>query len=168
MSATDLDDGAGVTRPDVGRIVVGVDGSESSRQALIWGRRLARLLGCEVEAVTVWQVPAVASPSAGWAPLPPDADLAGQAAAKLADTVAAAFDDDPPAELRLCVRHGQCREDARRGECRRPDADRRYPRTRRRRRPVARIGEQCLRRAGQVPGACRTRRVDRGREELAS
>ncbi len=40
-----------------GRIVVGVDGSESSMAALRWAIRQARLTGSSVDAVTAWQVP---------------------------------------------------------------------------------------------------------------
>ena len=42
------------------RIVVGVDGSQSSRNALDWAVREARAHGARVEAVHVWQVPAAA------------------------------------------------------------------------------------------------------------
>ena len=41
------------------RIVVGVDGSESSKAALRWAVRQGRLTGAEVEAVTAWEFPAV-------------------------------------------------------------------------------------------------------------
>jgi len=43
---------------DGGRIVVGVDGSDSSQAALAWAVRQAALTGAEVEAVTAWQIPA--------------------------------------------------------------------------------------------------------------
>lgn len=39
------------------RIVVGVDGSESSKAALRWAIRQARLTGCSVDAVTAWRYP---------------------------------------------------------------------------------------------------------------
>lgn len=42
---------------DGGRIVVGVDGSESSKAALAWAVRQAALTGAEVEAVTAWHIP---------------------------------------------------------------------------------------------------------------
>ena len=41
-----------------GRIVVGVDGSASSRAALAWAVRQAALTGARVDAVTAWQIPA--------------------------------------------------------------------------------------------------------------
>ena len=40
-----------------GRIVVGVDGSEGSKQALRWAVRQARFTGATVEAVIAWQYP---------------------------------------------------------------------------------------------------------------
>jgi nucleotide-binding universal stress UspA family protein len=40
------------------RIVVGVDGSPSSTAALRWAIHQAKLTGCDVEAVTVWRIPA--------------------------------------------------------------------------------------------------------------
>ncbi|GGM89885.1 hypothetical protein GCM10009721_14030 [Terrabacter tumescens] len=45
---------AGEERTAPGRIVVGVDGSESSKHALRWAARLAAADGSRVEAVTAW------------------------------------------------------------------------------------------------------------------
>jgi nucleotide-binding universal stress UspA family protein len=42
--------------PD-GRIVVGVDGSPSSKAALIWALRQAELTGASVDAVIAWHLP---------------------------------------------------------------------------------------------------------------
>ena len=50
------------------KIVVGVDGSPSSRAALRWAVRQAVLTGGGVEAVLAWQVPRVLRTSA-WAPI---------------------------------------------------------------------------------------------------
>jgi nucleotide-binding universal stress UspA family protein len=52
----------------VSRIVVGVDGSASSRAALRWAVRQAKLAGGTVEAVIAWQVPTVIT-STGWTPV---------------------------------------------------------------------------------------------------
>jgi nucleotide-binding universal stress UspA family protein len=41
-----------------GRIVVGVDGSDASIEAVHWAVRYAELVGAEVEAVTTWTFPA--------------------------------------------------------------------------------------------------------------
>ncbi len=38
-----------------GKVIVGVDGSQSSREALRWGHYLAGILGAQLEAVTAWQ-----------------------------------------------------------------------------------------------------------------
>jgi nucleotide-binding universal stress UspA family protein len=46
------------------RIVVGVDGSESSRQALRWAVRQAQLIGGRLDVVTTWELPT----SFGWVP----------------------------------------------------------------------------------------------------
>jgi nucleotide-binding universal stress UspA family protein len=51
-----------------GRIVVGVDGSEQSLQALDWAARQAELTGALLEVVTTWQWPM----SFGWAPQVPE------------------------------------------------------------------------------------------------
>jgi nucleotide-binding universal stress UspA family protein len=40
-----------------GRIVVGVDGSDASLDAIRWALRQAQLTGYELEAITSWQVP---------------------------------------------------------------------------------------------------------------
>jgi nucleotide-binding universal stress UspA family protein len=50
------------------RIVVGVDGSPSSRAALRWAARQAGLTGGTVEAVIAWQIPASAT-GYGFAPI---------------------------------------------------------------------------------------------------
>lgn len=47
------------------RVVVGVDGSEASREALRWALRQAALTGAVIEAVACWQWPAAAG---GFAP----------------------------------------------------------------------------------------------------
>jgi nucleotide-binding universal stress UspA family protein len=53
------------------RIIVGVDGSESSVAALRWAVRQARLTGVVVEAVIAWQIPASAT-GYGFAPISGD------------------------------------------------------------------------------------------------
>lgn len=49
------------------RIVAGVDGSESSVEALRWAVRQAALSGGTIDAVVAWQYP-VAAGGLGWAP----------------------------------------------------------------------------------------------------
>lgn len=50
------------------RIVVGVDGSPGSRDALRWAELQARRTGTELDAVIAWEYPAFF----GWAPVSPD------------------------------------------------------------------------------------------------
>lgn len=72
-----------------GRIVVGVDGSEPSREALRWAVRQASLTGATVDAVMTWEYPTVY----GWAPTTIDVDLEGAARTELAKTVDEALGD---------------------------------------------------------------------------
>jgi nucleotide-binding universal stress UspA family protein len=44
------------------RIVVGVDGSEQSKQALRWAARLAEVFGARIDVIGAWQIPA----ATGW------------------------------------------------------------------------------------------------------
>jgi nucleotide-binding universal stress UspA family protein len=76
------------------RIVVGVDGSPSSVEALRWAVRYAELSGGTVDATITWQYPITAS-GLGWAPTSPwdDTNFAELAAKTLSDVVA---DVSPP------------------------------------------------------------------------
>jgi nucleotide-binding universal stress UspA family protein len=61
------------------RILVGVDGSTNSVTALGWAVDEARALGCELEALYAWQMPAMAYSAPGY--IPPsqsDIDLEGE------------------------------------------------------------------------------------------
>jgi nucleotide-binding universal stress UspA family protein len=55
----------------MGIIVVGVDGSDSSRAALAWALAEARLRGSSVRAVHAWMLPAMGAGEAPWALIPP-------------------------------------------------------------------------------------------------
>ncbi|MGY1704831.1 universal stress protein [Geodermatophilus sp. SYSU D00697] len=70
-----------------GRIVVGVDGSASSEDALRWAVEQARLTGQQVHAVCSWELPMSYD-----GPLTGDLDLSGDAAALLEKTVGNALD----------------------------------------------------------------------------
>ncbi|MGI5255934.1 universal stress protein [Streptomyces angustmyceticus] len=52
-----------------GHIVVGVDGSASSKEALRWAVRQAELTGCRVDAVIAWEYPPLYG-SIGWVDAP--------------------------------------------------------------------------------------------------
>ncbi|MEU4558884.1 universal stress protein [Actinoplanes sp. NPDC023936] len=71
------------------RIVVGVDDSAGSAQALRWALAHARLTGATVEAVTAWQVPPMYAYTYGWTPTGiDDAAVVKYAEKTLAETVA--------------------------------------------------------------------------------
>jgi nucleotide-binding universal stress UspA family protein len=56
----------------MGIIVVGVDGSDSSRAALEWALAEAKLRGSTLRAVHAWMIPALGTGEAPWAMMPPD------------------------------------------------------------------------------------------------
>jgi nucleotide-binding universal stress UspA family protein len=84
------------------RIVVGVDGSSHSEQALRWSAQLAAMLGARLDVVTAWEYP----PSFGWAAIAPDWNPAKDMEKVATDTVLAVFGDQPPAGLTVEVREG--------------------------------------------------------------
>lgn len=87
---------------DAGRIVAGVDGSPSSKAALRWAVRQARLTGAEVEAVTAWHLPSSygVAPTADWT-----ADFEGEARKMLTDTLNE-LGIEPPVTVRATVAEG--------------------------------------------------------------
>jgi nucleotide-binding universal stress UspA family protein len=87
-----------------GVVVVGVDGSEPSKDALRWAIRYARMTGATVRAVTVWHFPT----SFGWGPLPaiPEMDLEADARAALKEAVEAVTDTAEPVTLQTEVVEG--------------------------------------------------------------
>jgi nucleotide-binding universal stress UspA family protein len=84
-------------------ILVGIDGSESSIQALRHGRRLSEALGTPLEAIAVWQkahsMYDFYQSESGWTPEKDVEKL-------LDDAVTAAFGDDRPEHLTLTVLQG--------------------------------------------------------------
>jgi nucleotide-binding universal stress UspA family protein len=89
-------------RTSAGRIVVGVDGSKPSQQALRWAAHLAATFGAGLDAVTAWDFP----PSYGWASVPSDWDPAGDMRKVLDETIQDVFGDQPPAGMRRLVQEG--------------------------------------------------------------
>lgn len=87
-----------------GPVVVGVDGSESSKEALRWAARMAAVEGVEIVAVTTWDYPqAYNSPvDVNWRP---DVD----AETILDDTLREVFGDQRPEGLEARVVHGPAR-----------------------------------------------------------
>ena len=80
------------------RIVVGVDGFESSKAALRWAIRQARLTGAVVEAVTAWHIP----PGTGLVPTVDMPDFQEDAFAVLTDAITEMYTVDP--DIQVCPR----------------------------------------------------------------
>jgi len=80
------------------RIVVGVDGFESSKAALRWAIRQAKLTGAVVEVVTAWHIPA----GTGVAPPADMPDYQEDAFEILAEAVAEMCTVDP--DVQVCPR----------------------------------------------------------------
>ena len=83
-------------------IVVGVDGSAPSREALVWAVGYAALVGARVEAVTSWSYPSMYGISGGLSDWDPEAD----AQKVLAEVVDSALGANAPSSLKQLVREG--------------------------------------------------------------
>ncbi|HXZ82857.1 MAG TPA: universal stress protein [Acidimicrobiales bacterium] len=92
--------------PDVGTtnlVIVGVDGTPSSVNALRWAAHQAELTGATLRVVTTWAFPA----TVGWTPpYPEDFDPEADARAVQKDTIAEALGEDPNIPLELVVVEG--------------------------------------------------------------
>jgi nucleotide-binding universal stress UspA family protein len=89
------------------RIVVGVDGSESSKAALRWAIRQARLTGGSVDAVTAWRYPA----TYGLAPVGDERiDFAGDARKALMAALNEVSGLEPDVPVRPLVTEGRAGE----------------------------------------------------------
>jgi nucleotide-binding universal stress UspA family protein len=88
------------TREKVGRIVVGVDGSEAANAALHWAVRHAELTGDAIEAVIVWQYPIIGA-SYGWAgvAVTEGMDLRALAEKTLTEAIDQAASHEPAVEI---------------------------------------------------------------------
>jgi nucleotide-binding universal stress UspA family protein len=84
-------------------VVVGVDGSPSSLEALRWAASLAVPLDAEIDAVTSWNYPTSYGMGGG---APAEWDPAEDAAKILTDSLTAAFGDHRPAGIRTVVSQG--------------------------------------------------------------
>jgi nucleotide-binding universal stress UspA family protein len=100
----DAEEQAMTVGPDSGegRIVVGVDGSRHSLDALGWAARFAAIFGARLDAVAAWEYPQ----SYGWAAIAPEWEPGQDMTKVLDDAVQAVFGDQQPAGLRLQVREG--------------------------------------------------------------
>ncbi|HEY0168234.1 MAG TPA: universal stress protein [Jatrophihabitans sp.] len=89
------------------RVVVGVDGSKPSQEALRWARFMAEATGSTLEAVMVWQpVSAYNWGTMGWAAVPSDWNPAEEALRVLTSAVDEVFGPTKPEGLVLTVREG--------------------------------------------------------------
>jgi nucleotide-binding universal stress UspA family protein len=84
------------------RIVVGVDGSDGSKDALRWAANLAGLLGARVDVVATWELPTGSLLRA----LPPSFTPEPDMDRVLDEAVDEVFGAERPADLRLKVLEG--------------------------------------------------------------
>ena len=89
--------------PATNRIVVGVDGSDESKQALRWAAQQARYTGSSLEVVTAWQLPL----GFGWTTFPEDYDPEADAKQVLDAVIQEVLGDKPDLEIRRLVEEGQ-------------------------------------------------------------
>jgi len=84
-------------------VVVGVDGSASSEDALRWAAKQAQLTRAKLSVVAMWEFPT----SFGWAPpYPPDFDPERDTREALEKTVRSVLGEDPGFELEITVLEG--------------------------------------------------------------
>lgn len=88
-----------------GRIVVGVDGSEPSKQALRWAAFIASTTGASIDAIASWRLNAFASGPA-LIERPAEWDRTKEINAMLEATLEDVFADSPPARLNSIVQEG--------------------------------------------------------------
>ena len=89
-----------------GRIVVGVDGSEPSKEALRWAIRQAQATESSVEAIMAWELP---TSYAFGTPMPTRYDFAPYCEAALNDVVQEIAGEHPSVELSAVVTEGDAR-----------------------------------------------------------
>ena len=86
-----------------GRIVVGIDGSDASLDALAWAARQAELTGSTLLVATSWEWPS----SLGWAvPIPDNFNPASDAASGLETAVAGVRAEHPAVTIETLVAEG--------------------------------------------------------------
>jgi nucleotide-binding universal stress UspA family protein len=85
------------------RVVVGVDGSVHSKQALRWGANFAATAGARLDAVTAWQYPIT---TVGYGVIPVVWSPGHDAEKALTEAVDEVFGAQRPKDIRLIVREG--------------------------------------------------------------
>lgn len=93
-------------RSTSGRVLVGVDGSEPSRRALLWARFIADAMSGSLEVVTVWQPYAAYGYAGEWAVGTEDWNPAEDARASVEEALDAVFGEHRPEGLEVTVREG--------------------------------------------------------------
>lgn len=83
-------------------IVVGVDASEPSKEALRWAAGQAELSGQELRVIMSWEIPAMAY----WAPLPEGLDFEKETRNALHQTVTEVLGENPAVTVTEVVREG--------------------------------------------------------------
>jgi nucleotide-binding universal stress UspA family protein len=83
-------------------IVVGVDGSDASKDALRWAARQARMTGADLHAICAWDFPV----AYGWAPDYSDVDFEGAARDSLRNTVEQVLGEAPDLPVVTRVERG--------------------------------------------------------------
>ncbi len=84
------------------RIVVGIDGSSCSAQALRWALRMAKTTGATIDVVVAWHLPVMY----GGTYLPEEFDPAGDAEKTATETVDQVLGQERPAGFRVVVKQG--------------------------------------------------------------
>ena len=91
------------SEPPRGKIVVGVDGSASSQQALRWAARQAQLTGEELHAVAAWDYPS----GVGWGAIAlEEIDWSGSARKALDEAITASLHPDEADRVQRSVVQG--------------------------------------------------------------
>ncbi len=85
------------------KIVVGVDGSPSSRQALRWAARQGKLTAASLEVISCWEFPT----SYLWETPPTYDDPGGDVKRKLQATITDVLGDDPGLDIEVSVIGGK-------------------------------------------------------------
>jgi nucleotide-binding universal stress UspA family protein len=88
-----------------GKVIVGVDGSASSKAALRWAARICEATGNTIEAVIAWDWPH----SYGWSPVLEDWDPGIAAEKTLQQVLDDVFGDNRPVNLHASARQGAAR-----------------------------------------------------------
>jgi nucleotide-binding universal stress UspA family protein len=85
------------------RIVVGVDGSESSKDALTWAARQAKLTGATLAVISAWEDTSIWGRSPGWLP---GVDPAAETMAALNETISEVLGSEPGVDLTTAIIEG--------------------------------------------------------------